>query len=156
MSKARQKNRKTKKPAPQTAPPRRNFLKMLRNGAIAAGVISAGGAYGVYAVRSTLAEQDLSPLGNGTPMIVQIHDPSCVRCRTLMRATRRALKQFDEDQITYRVANITLPEGQNFASRYGVGHVTLLLFNGKGELIDRVHGEHSKSQLVEIFKANLI
>ena len=51
------------------------------------------------------ALHDLSALGNGSPAIVQIHDPSCRLCRRLMANTKKALGE--RDDITYRIADIT-------------------------------------------------
>ena len=43
---------------------------------------------------------DLSIIGNGTPTIVQIHDPGCRLCRSLMASTEQALDRMD-GQIQY-------------------------------------------------------
>ena len=36
-------------------------------------------------VEATIREGDLSQIGNGTPTVVQIHDPQCPRCVALVR-----------------------------------------------------------------------
>ena len=63
------------------------------------------------------ALHDLSVLGNGSPAIVQIHDPSCRLCRRLMANTKKALG--DRDDITYRIADVTKTKGREFQERYG-------------------------------------
>ncbi|MEM1066658.1 MAG: hypothetical protein AAGJ74_14250, partial [Pseudomonadota bacterium] len=75
---------------------RRNTLKLLRNGGIAALVLGGAGVVSVNAVRATIAEQDLTRIGNGTPAIVQIHDPTCAMCTELQRETRKALRGFEK------------------------------------------------------------
>ena len=58
-----------------------------------------GGWYLVSEVRATIAEQDLSRIGNGIPAVVQIHDPQCPRCLALQRETRKAMSGFADDEL---------------------------------------------------------
>ena len=99
------------------------------------------------------ALHDLSVLGDGSPAIVQIHDPSCRLCRRLMANTKKALG--DRDDITYRIADITQTKGREFQERYGVPHVTLLLFNAKGRHVHTVQGVTPAEELVEHFRRHL-
>ena len=99
------------------------------------------------------ALHDLSVLGNGSPAIVQIHDPSCRLCRRLMANTKKALG--DRDDITYRIADVTKTKGREFQERYGVPHVTLLLFNAKGRHVHTVQGVTPAEELVEHFRRHL-
>ena len=107
---------------------------------MAIGAVATGGAglYGTRAVQATIAEADLSRIGKGTRSVVQIHDPQCQLCTTLQRQTRRALKAYSEDEVTYLVANIKTREGAAFAGRFGVPHVTLLFFDETGTHADRL------------------
>lgn len=88
---------------------------------------------------------------NGRPTVVQIHDPQCTLCVALQRETKRAVRVFDDQQLDYVIANITSAKGRAFASRYGISRVTLLLFDGSGELRDVLHGQHDDSELREAF-----
>ena len=99
------------------------------------------------------ALHDLSVLGNGSPTIVQVHDPSCKLCRRLMANTKKALDE--RDDITYRIADITKTKGREFQERYGVPHVTLLLFNAKGRHVHTVQGVTPAEELVEHFRRHL-
>ncbi len=99
------------------------------------------------------ALHDLSVLGNGSPAIVQIHDPSCKLCRRLMANTKKALG--DREDITYRIADITKTNGREFQERYGVPHVTLLLFNAKGRHVHTVQGVTPAEELAEHFQRHL-
>ncbi|MEM6728434.1 MAG: hypothetical protein AAF618_08035 [Pseudomonadota bacterium] len=68
----RKKAQTSAQPAPKAS--RRGLL--LYGGA---GFLALGGAGTAFAVdfMAKLEEQDLSVIGNGTPALVQIHDPAC-------------------------------------------------------------------------------
>lgn len=119
---------------------RREILLLARNIGIGAVVLGGIGYYSVSTVMATHAELDLTRIGNGTPTVVQIHDPQCRQCQLLQTETREALGAFSEEDLTYLVANIRTAPGRRLASQHGVGHVTLLLFDGRGELRDTIHG----------------
>ncbi len=138
-------------PAPEPQTNRRDVLRMARNGLIAAGVLGGGAAYAVSAVRTTAYEQDLSRIGQGLPVVVQIHDPSCSMCTALQRETRKALKGFDDGEIGYVVANIKTQEGLDFASRNGVSHVTLMLMDPKGGTVQVLNGPRERDELRDVF-----
>ncbi|MEL7026665.1 MAG: hypothetical protein AAGO57_05470, partial [Pseudomonadota bacterium] len=105
------------------------------------GVVIAGGgtAFAVDFSRK-LSELDLSVIGQGTPVVVQIHDPQCALCADLQRQTRRALRRFDDDALFYRVANIRNEEGLSFQTGQGLPHVTLVLFDKDGRRVHVVEG----------------
>ena len=134
---------------------RRQLLVRARNwGAI--GILAAGvGWYMIDDVTATIAEHDLSRIGNGSPAIVQIHDPQCSRCRSLQRETRRALSTMDDGALQYLVANIRTSKGSDFASSHRVGHVTLLLFDAKGKRRSIVRGNRDSKTLATIFRSHL-
>lgn len=134
---------------------RRRFLRFTRNGIIAIPVIAGVGYLSVKSVEATICEADLSKVGQGKPSIVQIHDPQCPLCKRLQRQSRKALKSFDDDDYTFLVANITTQEGGNFAASYGVPHVTLLLFNAAGQMVQVVRGPSDIESLRTIFTAHL-
>ncbi len=143
-----------KKPSPTPAAPaqdRRSFLKRARNIAIGIGVVSLGGFFAIGTVRATIAEHDLSRLGNGIPTIVQIHDPQCRMCQALQRETRDALGAFDEGEIQYLVADISQSKGLAFAGQHGVSHVTLMLFDGKGTVKNVLNGVRQSAELEHAF-----
>lgn len=154
-SKASRKSQRKAKAAPAAPeqPERRDVLKLMRNGTIGAVALGGLGWWGVSAVRATAAEQDLSRVGKGKPSIVQIHDPQCPMCTQLQRAARRALKSLDDDNLVYLVANIRGDEGRQFAARYNVPHVTLILFNGDGEVQQILNGVRSDDELMPLFQS---
>ncbi len=134
---------------------RREALAMIRNWGVVGVLVAGGGWYLVEEVSATIAEHDLSKIGNGTPAIVQIHDPECPRCRELQRETRRALKAFGDDEIQYLVANIRHAEGQALAAAHGVPHVTLLMFDGAGKRRDMLTGNYDGDFLATVFREHL-
>ncbi len=127
---------------------------MLRNivafGAV--GVAVAGGVgFLAHGVMASVAEADLDVIGQGVPVIVQIHDPSCPDCTRLQREARAAMRNFNDDQLLYRVANLTTEKGARFAAGHGQGRVTLILLNAQGRRVQVVNGVHDRQSLAQDF-----
>jgi len=153
-------NRGTAKPQARTetanvTPGRRDFLRKVRNGAVATVVVGTGGWFLIGKVRATMREQDLTQIGNGNPTVVQIHDPQCPQCAALQRETRDALCEVGSGDLQYVVANIRSPEGRQLAAAHGVGHVTLLLFDGEGKRRSILAGPNTSDYLADIFRSHL-
>lgn len=127
---------------------------VLGGGAAASALVMGGGFWGVSSFRTYAAEHDLTRVGKGNLAIVQIHDPQCPTCTALQKQARRALRKFDDCGLSYLVADINTPEGAAFARRFNAPNVTLLLFDGQGELLRRVHGMQQSAALAEVFAAH--
>ncbi len=140
--------------AKRAAPTRRNVMAMAPY--LVAGVVVAGGLgfWGVSTVRADLAEQDLSIIGDGVPVIVQVHDPTCPICIDLQRETRAALAMMPDETIAYRVASLTSDVGSAFATRHGSAHATLLFFDAGGTLTRRLQGAQDRDVLLAAFTAH--
>jgi len=153
---AKTKQRKTA-PATAEAPrmDRRDMLRVARNGAIVAAGLGVAGYFSVGAVRATMAEYDLTRVGQGKPTLVQIHDPNCGQCRDLQREARKALKAVGLDRMDYVVANIRTAEGSAFAARHGVPHVTLMLLDGTGAVQNVLTGPNYAATLEAAFAEHL-
>lgn len=134
---------------------KRKTLRLLRNLAIAAPVVGVAGFFSVQSVQATICEADLTKVGKGVPSVVQIHDPSCQLCAALQNQSRRALKSFDKDSYRFLVANIRTEDGGAFAARYRVPHVTLLLFDKKGEMTQVVRGPIDQDALENILAVHM-
>ena len=80
-------------------------------------------------------EYDLTVIGNGTPTVVQVHDPNCQFCRRLKSNLNSVQADF-MPEVQFKTANIASAKGRKFASQHNVPHVTLLFFNKRGK---RVH-----------------
>lgn len=137
------------------APARRAFLRKIRNGAVASLVVGTGGWFLIGKVRATMREQDLTQIGNGNPTVVQIHDPQCSQCVALQGEARDALCEIGSTDLQYVVANIRSPEGRQLAATHGVGHVTLLLFDGEGKRRGILAGPNDSLYLNAAFRRHL-
>ena len=155
MARKKQKRRHKSAEAPAEKRSPRTRREVLRTALIGGGALLAlGGAGTAFAIdfRNKLAEQDLTAIGNGKPTIVQVHDPSCALCTSLQKATRRALRSFEDGSINFRVANITTQAGSTFQGQQGLPHVTLALFDADGRRVQVVRGVQSPEFLVQTFK----
>ncbi len=102
-----------------------------------------------------MREQDLTQIGNGNPTIVQIHDPQCSQCVALQREARDALCEIGDANLQYVVANIRSTEGRQLAAAHGVGHVTLILFDGEGKRRRVLAGPNKRDYLTVAFRRHL-
>ncbi|MEL6465061.1 MAG: thioredoxin family protein [Pseudomonadota bacterium] len=140
--------------ASRAAPASISRRSLMGGGAVASAVVLGGGIWGVSSFRSYAAEHDLSRVGDGSLAIVQIHDPQCPTCTALQKQARKALRGMDACGLTYLVADINTDEGAAFARRFNAPNVTLLLFDGQGEMKRRVQGMQQAAQLAEVFAAH--
>ena len=158
MPKSKKRNRQNSA-TPAASGPKRKLSRrslMANLALVGGGVIVLGGggiAFGMD-FRRKLAEGDLSRIGDGTPTIVQIHDPSCQLCQALQRETRAALSDCDEG-FTYLVANITTADGAAFQRRMGQPHVTLALLDGDGTPVHFINGVTPAETLKDAFQTHL-
>jgi hypothetical protein len=141
--------------AAKTKITRRDFFEKIGYRALGAAVVGGGSWFFVEEVRATMRETDLSLIGNGVPAIVQIHDPQCPLCVTLQRESRDALCEIDGSQLQFFVANIRTSKGRQFAATHDVGHVTLLLFDGRGRRRAVLVGPNNSEDLAGIFQRHL-
>lgn len=134
---------------------RRDALTKIRNWGIIGVLAAGGGWYLVDEVTATIAEQDLSRVGNGKPTVVQIHDPQCNQCLALQSETRSALETIEDGKLQYVVANIRTAEGRAFAAANRVSHVTLLLFDANGKRTNVLTGHRSSAMLAATFRSHV-
>lgn len=126
---------------------RRNALKALIAMPVAA---VAGTAIHRYDVQNKNLHE-LSVIGQGKPVVVQVHDPSCQLCRRLMKNTRAALK--NNPDVLYRVADMTDATGGRFQRQHNADKVTLVLFDSGGRKVDTLVGVREISELESRFAA---
>lgn len=134
---------------------RRETFRQVRDWGLISLVLGAGAWWLVNDVRADIRDHDLTRIGTGTPVVVQIHDPQCPTCRALQREVRAALTAFDDGALDYVVANIRTDEGRALADAHGVGHVTLLLFDGNGKRLQTLSGMRRESALRAAFSRHL-
>ena len=143
---------KTPAKAPGKKKSRREFLSTVANVALITAASGGAGWYLIDEVCATTRENDLTRIGNGIPAVVQIHDPECPRCRALQAEARDAMSNFNENDLQYLVANIRLDKGRQLANKHRVGHVTLLLFDGKGRRRGILSGPSTSDYLETAFR----
>ncbi|MCP4983062.1 MAG: hypothetical protein GY935_21510 [Gammaproteobacteria bacterium] len=129
----------------------RDFRRFILTFVILAGVVGSGLTAFKY---SHDVSHDLSVLGKGVPAVVQIHDPKCQLCNQLRSNASAAAESFGE-RLLYRIADITTPRGRQLQLRHEVQHVTLLLFDGNGELRKVLTGVKSEDILQRAFRTHL-
>lgn len=158
MARKTKKRSKSRIAANATQTPLKTRRQMLgRLAAYAGSAMFLIGSGGVLAMdyRKSLTEHDLSVIGQGVPVIVQIHDPQCSMCTALQKQTRRALKSFEPDQVLYRIANIRTEAGAGFQNAARLPHVTLVLYDAAGEQTHVIEGVTQAADLVRAFRAHL-
>lgn len=143
--------------AARTAPEglsRRDLMRRAGFGAVGLALVGGATYAGMGMYRDYIVEHDLTRIGKGKPAVVQVHDPSCPTCTALQTQTRRAMKQFGECDLIYLVADITQPEGQVFARRHNVPHVTLVLLDAQGGVTQVLSGMRQRAELEPILAAH--
>ena len=112
---------------------KRGIRRAIVSALVVAGLIGAG-IFGIDRYQALMAdERDLTDIGNGTPTVVQVHDPDCPLCRQLMKNTKSALRGYG-DKIQFRIADLSTGAGRDFQrTHHNVANVTLVFFNGSGQ-----------------------
>ncbi|MFO8044223.1 MAG: thioredoxin family protein [Alkalispirochaeta sp.] len=115
----------------------------------------------VAAVIAAVNEQDrrtrdLSVVGSGVPAVVQVHDIACPVCNELRDNVESIEDEYADDDLALRVADIATDEGLAFARRYTENRrVTLLFFDGEGNLVDEQVGLRSPEELRNSFAQHM-
>ncbi|QTF93454.1 hypothetical protein [Halomonas sp. BM-2019] len=96
------------------------------------------------------ARADLSVLGSGVPVVVQLHDRRNAESRRFHDRVARALRGV-EPPLEWRVVEVRSEDGRRLARDYGAGRQTLLLYDGRGEVVRVLRGERSEEALGAVF-----
>lgn len=164
MKRKKHKTKSTKNspvtPTEVKEPPKRKLTRrdFLGNSVMYSVGIAAVGGAGLYFANTMTAsarESELSDIGNGVPTVVQIHDPSCPTCNALLCEVREATCEFEDNKLQFRVANLTTEEGYALAKEYGVGKITLLLFDGDGKMQLTLRGMNDAENLGPAFQRHV-
>ena len=157
MSKRRKKPRNTKTSPPRQQPARSKTRRWLGASRFIVAVVVLVGAVGsglaVFKHNYEISH-DLSVIGKGIPTVVQIHDTNCSLCNQLRRNADSAIGHFG-DRLLYRIADISTPAGRRLQQQHDVPHVTLLLFDGEGQLRNVLTGVKSDDLLRRSFEIHL-
>lgn len=139
--------------APKPARTRRDLLAWGGFALLGTAAFAGGGAWAVSSFNQSVAEHDLTRIGQGRPAIVQIHDPQCPMCTALQRETRKALAKMTEaERPVYLIADLTRTEGAVFAQLHSVPHVTLLIFDAQGRRVETLTGTRTQAELLPVFE----
>ncbi len=133
VSRKKTKKRVTKKKINPKQKFKFNRRSAIRIGIATALTIPAYIAFSSYSKKQANLH-DLSTIGQGKPVLVQIHDPQCSKCRKLLSSVYSVLDEFPE--IEFRIANIRSDKGYRFSRQHDVSNVTLLYFNDQGRKKD--------------------
>jgi hypothetical protein len=116
-------------------------------GALVLFVLLGAGAGLAYHSNRNAQSYDLSVIGNGIPTVVHMHNPQCPRCVQLLRNLRAATRDIDSNTLQVRIVDIRTTEGRQLANRYGVSNITLLVFDGAGEMRQILPGVREVAEL---------
>ena len=149
------KSRKTTRPPKKSGRSKAKGMDaatMTRRGFLGLAVLSIPAIWLGMEWRSSEARADISVIGEGVPVIVQVHDPGCPTCRRLLRNVESAYPEFS-DSLEFRIVDINASEGRRFAQDHDVSHVTLVLFDGSGEVHRILEGVQSTDELRRAFES---
>ncbi|TVR74406.1 MAG: thioredoxin family protein [Spirochaetaceae bacterium] len=131
---------------------RKRTLAAVKVGIIAL-VLLTGAVVALSAYNQRLERAyDLSVVGQGVPVVVQVHDPDCPFCVELRRNVESITGEFDSRELLIRYAELPTSEGAAFARLYGAERVTLLFFDAQGELKAHQAGVQEPEQLRRTFR----
>jgi hypothetical protein len=134
---------------------KRQFVSIIRSVMVLVVLVMVGGA-GITALNNNYdTNHDLSVIGQGIPTVVQIHDPQCQLCVRLRSNANAAIARIADEDILFRVADVTTPEGRSLQRKHNVPHVTLLLFDKDGKLNRSLNGVKTDDELHQIFLAHI-
>ena len=140
---------KTKRRVSKKNIKRKPGLKFNRRSAIRLGVIAALAipAYLAFSAYSNKQSQlhDISTIGQGKPVLVQVHDPQCGQCRQLLSSVYAVIDEFPE--IEFRVVNLRTDQGYKFSTKHEVSKITLVYFNEQGRKKDIVVGLQEQAEV---------
>ncbi|MEM7208180.1 MAG: thioredoxin family protein [Pseudomonadota bacterium] len=157
MSRKPRKSKKTKKPQTRSGPRQRKPFKLTRRKFVSIGVFALVGVLAFFGVNAYIEKQevlhDLSAIGQGRPVLVQVHDPKCSMCQRLLSSVDRVMPDYPD--VDFRIANINVPSGNGFARRHSVGNVTLILFDARGNKVDTGIGFQSDDEVRSFLETNL-
>ncbi|MCH4564571.1 hypothetical protein MKP05_15820 [Halomonas sp. EGI 63088] len=151
-------NRRHKPTGPSSKPPshagktRRHFCprRLVRGLLIALALLAVPATWLILEERDVRALADLSVIGSGEPVAVQVFDQRRSASRRLRDNAERALANI-EHPPAWRVVNINTTQGARFAGEQLVDEVTIVLFDEQGQRTDAIRGVASVGELETAF-----
>lgn len=93
------------------------------------------------------ANFDLEVKRSTQPVLVDFYATWCGPCRKQLPIMDEVAKDYSQKA---RIAKINVDEGTSKAAEFGISSIPALLVFKDGEVVERLVGLHSKSQLSEI------
>lgn len=90
--------------------------------------------------------QDLSAIGQGTNVVVLVHDGNILQSTDTMVAMNAVRDDFEE-RVAFIVADINTPEGKLFADSHGFGQAALAFFAANGDRLQVLYSEQTGESL---------
>jgi len=90
--------------------------------------------------------RDLTQIGKGKNVVVQVHDHNLVGSIDLMESLNKVRPEYAAS-VEFIVADLVTPEGQAFATRHNVSSVTLVFFAPDGTPRGTVKGAQDTTSL---------
>ena len=90
--------------------------------------------------------RDLTQIGKGKNVVVQVHDHNLVGSIDLMETLNKVRPEY-ANSVEFVVADLLTPEGQAFATSHKVGSVTLVFFAPDGTPRGGVKGAQDVNEL---------
>ncbi|MDI5935799.1 hypothetical protein [Halomonas kalidii] len=154
MPKTRNRRRKPIGPSSKSlaGKPRRRFRprRLVRGTLIALAILAVPAAWLILEERNVRTLADLSVIGSGEPVAVQVFDQRRSASRRLRDNAEQALANI-EHPPAWRVVNINTTQGARFAGEHLVDQVTIVLFDEQGRRIDVIRGVASVGDLETAF-----
>ena len=132
------------------APRRFRPRRLVRGILIALAILAVPVTWLILEEREARALADLSVIGSGEPVAVQVFDRGCPDCRRLRDNAEQALANVEQPPA-WRVVNINTSQGSRFASEQLVDHITIVMFDRHGERTEVIRGVASVGELETAF-----
>jgi len=90
--------------------------------------------------------RDLTQIGKGKNVVVQVHDHNLVGSIDLMESLNKVRPEYAES-VEFVIADLLTPEGQAFATSHNVSSVTLVFFAPDGAERGNIKGAQDSNSL---------
>lgn len=90
--------------------------------------------------------QDLSIVGQGTNVVILVHDSNVIQSAETMVAMNEVRDEY-EGRVEFVVADIMIPDGRAFTDKYSLHPTALVFFSGNGIRLDTIYTEQTGASL---------
>ena len=126
------------KPAGRTTQSFKQKTRLWRRVLIIALILGAAGI--LISLLPRGYSRDLSLIGKGGNVVVQIHDHNQVSSQLLMDEINKVRSNY-EGRVTFLVADVYTAEGKAFADKQNIHSAALVFFAPNGEMLTTLYGQ---------------